>query len=897
MPKNTIIPAAGGPGPAPPVPEQGIRFDRTRATNLRGYTPGGDESDQWVMSWWQKVVGDLGVNRVVWEARIDANNFSRFEVDATNRLIFRANIAGVQEAFVGMQRNYVDVSNWHHIHLSFNRTGGFLQLSFQGYGSPTIQQIPVTTIANIPGYAWLSGTEHFIASDGLDADHFSAYINEMHCVGGGSLPARTAFGTFNSKGVWERIAYAGGHGSRGFYLSFGRTVDLGEDFSGNANDFTVHTNGGSSDQVDDWMERNYCILDVKDHRSTGTIDDGALDVSGGNAAVTMRPEFGEWYYEVDGVGIVWDTGVSGPFDPIIAGPASVNFGQLPFVDVGPSGGELTVNSNNFPATDTDIARNYVGVIEWNGEATNPRDILTGQGQSTVYDIEYADLLGRSDLVWAKKAGPAGTNWYQAHRLRPAAQLPINTGGAEETVNANGVITELLDPGPGFEVTDGATDNDNFNEFGNKYNCLALTVLRYAQNIQVTTNDESDAEEIVSSGSCDTGSSDLELGSEDGGSGSAEQIVGMQWKNVRIPQGATINEAFVQFMVDAPRNDQPNDLEIWAEDIDDAPEFTDTDDDISDRTRTSASVLWSPPEWTSAQDRDADQRTPDIAVPIKEVVDRGGWAIGNDMAVIIQNESGGTVGRHEAEAGNAGTPAEAVGPMLQVAWQEGTVDNGLSLFTYDGVGTIAQVMHGLDEVPEFYAIKRLDSGENWRCYHEGIELALPAPEDGYLSLNLTSAAVDSQLTWNDTPPDSTFLTVSTTDPVNAQGGEYAGMAMRSIDGFSKAFRYIGNGSADGPEIYLGFKPRFILIKRTQVASNWVSMMKVTDIIAAQNNQFNLMDSMGFLNTTDNMFNNIGMHAQANGFKVVDTDAAVNVNAAEYVGIAFAEAGFPVNKASY
>lgn len=893
MPKNTIIPAAGGPGPVPPVPEQSIRFDQTRATNLRGYIPINDtEIDQWTVSLWVKLSGDLTTTRVLWEARIDASNLTRLTIDTQGRIQFEAIIAGTTEAQLRSSRNLRDVSNWVHIYLGF-ASGSLLALRVNGYAW---NNFDITPQFFTPGnWAWLnSAAEHFIGSSGVNADNLSAQMAELHCVGG-SNPLDTAFGVFDANGVWTRIVYAGGHGGRGFYLPFSRTIDLGEDFSGLNHDFPTHTNGagGGGDQFDDWMEKNYCTLDVNDQRSTGTIDNGALEVAGGNAAVTMRPHFGEWYYEVNGVATVWDTGVSGDFDPIIAAGNAVNFGQLPFADVGPSGGELTVNSNNFPAIDTANARDYVATIEWTGLVPDPRTIAIGDGQSTVYDIEYADIIHRTDLVWAKKAGPAGTNWFQAHRLRPAAQIPINTVGAEETANANGLITDL-DPagGVGFEVDAGVTDNDNFNDFGNVYNCLSLHVRNYAQNIITELlNEEATGEELVASGTVDTGSSDLELGSDDGAPGE-EQIIGLYFQGLQIPQGSTVLDARVQFECDFPRDDLPNDLEIWCEDEDDALEFVEVDDNISDRPLTAASTLWSPAEWTTAQQRSPLERTPSFSGAADEVINRGGWAEGNNLVTIIENESGGDVGRHEAEALYGATDN---GPELQIAWRSPGVEaeSLVSLFTYTGIGKERDVMHGNPNVPDLIALKNL-AGDDWVVYCSAIVDA-GAPEDGRLSFNNTGAFVAS-LDWDNTAPDGTFFRVGTPDRANERDVDFAGFTIASNPGFSKVFRYVGNNSLDGPEVYLGFKPRFVVVKRTQVAANWVTMLKVTRIISAQSNQQNLMESQGFLNTTDVFFQNIGIDAYSSGFKVRDLDATVNAAGAEYVGFAFAEASFPLAKGS-
>ncbi len=892
MPKNTIIPAQGGDTAIPPVPEQSIRFDQTRGTNLRGYTPAAStDINQWTVSCWVKLTGDLTTVRTLWEARIDASNLTRLTIDATGRIHFEAIIAGTTEGQLRSSRNLRDVSGWVHIHLRFV-SGSTLALSVNGYPWNNFDLIPQFFT---PGaWAWMSSAaEHFIGSNGLDADNFSGQMAECICASGLNV-AVTSFGSFNANGVWTRSAYAGGFGSFGFNLTFGRTLDLGEDFSGNANDFTVHTNGSSADQFADWMERNYCTLDVNDERSTGTIDDGALEVAAGNAAVTMRPDFGVWYYEVNGVATVWDTGVSGQFDPIFAGPSSLNFGQFPFVDVGPGGGELTVNSNNFPAIGTANARDYVAAIEWTGLAPDLRTIAIGDGQSTIYDIEYKDIIHRTDLVWAKKAGPPGTNWFQAHRLRPAAQVPINTVGAEETANANGLITDL-DPagGVGFEVDAGVTDNDNFNDFGNVYNCLSLHARNYAQNVQINAGDD-DAEEEASGpglGNVDTGSSDIEMVKE-GGTGPFQEV-GLRFNNLLIPQASTILVARMQFETD-DTNTGTNDVLIFCEDIDNAPTFVDgvANFDISGRTKTTGKQAWSPADWPVIGDRTPIQRTPDMLPPVQEVIDRGGWTPGNSLAVIVvEDPAGSQVQEREAEAfGFGGNPAE-----LQVAWRSpgAEAESGVSLFTYEGIGKARDVMHGNPSVPDLIALKNL-GGNDWAVYNSAIVTA-GAPEDGRLSFNNDNAYTASA-DWDNTAPDGTFFRVGTPNRVNEAGIEFAGFTIANLPGFSKVFRYVGNNNISGPEVYLGFKPRFVVVKRTGAAANWVTMLKVTRIISAQSNQQNLMESQGFLNTTDNFFQNIGIDAYANGFKVRDLDATVNAAGAEYVGFAFAEAAFQLAKGS-
>lgn len=890
MPKNTIIPAMGGPGLAPPVPEQGVRFDRTRATNLRGYFSGAAETT-WTISAWVKITGDLNTVRTLFEARQDANNLMRIYFDASNRLNYETTVGGVVVSEHRTARFFVDVGNWFHIMYSF-AANSQIRLDLNGYLFPGIQQLVVATPGNGVGYSWLaSGVEHFIGSNALNADNFSGVIGELHVTEG--VKVATAFGQFNANGTWERIAYAGVHGSQGFYLTFGRTVDLGEDFSGNANDFPTHTNA-ASDQFDDWMERNYCIIDVNDPDTIVSPTEGGLD-NVGSCRVTMRPETGVWYYEKNGVGVVWDTGVSGRFNPLLL-VGSYNFGQLPFVGVGPGGGELTLCSPNLPVKSIVNARAYFAAVEYAGAATNPR-VVTGPGiAGAQFDVEHGDIQHRTDMVWAKNMA-AGQNHYISYRLRTNRQIPLNTSGQEELSNTNGTISDLPDPGPGFETTDGATNNLNFNEFGNVYSAISWRAEEYAQNIP-TAVDSDDAEEIQPfPGAVDIGSSDLELNSE-ADDAASEQQVGLRFLDVQIPQGATVLEARIQFEADETRTTTPCDVEIFCQDADNPPTFVAANGNISSRPKTSGVKWTNVPGWT-LQDRLAAQLTPNFASAVQEVVDRIGWAAGNALVVVItHDQASANYERRTAEGAGSGTPIDAHEPMLQVKWRQALPVPGVSVFTYTGVGKVANVMHGLGVTPEFFAVKRrTGTTDSWRVYCELIQTALPTPQDGALAFNNSGAAIDDVAIWNDSAPNASFIVVGTAGHVNEEAQEHMGLAMASVQGFSKVFRYVGLGGSNGPLVNLGFKPRMILIKRADAIADWFLVTRVLGAGAQVGNaQFNQTGQNLYLDTSGGALNDDNIHIFSHGFHIIDSTAPINTLNGEYIGIAFAEAAFENAKAT-
>ncbi len=144
---------------------------------------------------------------------------------------------------------------------------------------------------------------------------------------------------------------------------------------------------------------------------------------------------------------------------------------------------------------------------------------------------------------------------------------------------------------------------------------------------MTAAGSDDAEESAS-GSVSLTSTDLELVHD-----SSDQTVGMRFAGVNIPQGATIVNASVQFVVDETTSETTT-LTFQAQASDNAPTFTATANNISSRPGTTASVPWSPAAWNTLDQAGPDQRTPNLAPVVQEIVDRPGWTSGNALAILI-----------------------------------------------------------------------------------------------------------------------------------------------------------------------------------------------------------------------------------------------------------------------
>lgn len=211
-----------------------------------------------------------------------------------------------------------------------------------------------------------------------------------------------------------------------------------------------------------------------------------------------------------------------------------------------------------------------------------------------------------------------------------------------------------------------------------------------------------------------------------------------------------------------------------------------------------------------------------------------------------------------------------------------VTQGFSVVTASASGTSpVTVGHGLGVAPRLIIGKVRDvAGTNWYVYNANI-----AAND-YLVLNSTAAKATSSNIW-DIAPTSTVFTVG-----NPQNGWAAGSAgsktyvfycFSEVAGFSKIGSYTGNGSADGPFVFCGFRPRFVMLKRTDAAGDWQSRDISRDPVNGPNG------NALFPNLSNAETASLPIDYLSNGFKIRDT-GAFNTSGATYVFVCFAENPF-------
>jgi hypothetical protein len=218
--------------------------------------------------------------------------------------------------------------------------------------------------------------------------------------------------------------------------------------------------------------------------------------------------------------------------------------------------------------------------------------------------------------------------------------------------------------------------------------------------------------------------------------------------------------------------------------------------------------------------------------------------------------------------------------------------GFSIVSYTGTGSAATIGHGLGVAPKMIIVKNRDDGsEGWNVYHTSTGAG------NFLLLNSTASSSANTNAWNNTSPTSSVFSVGIKSGTGGLTNKYIAYCFAEIEGYSKFGSYTGNGSSDGPFVWCGFRPRFILIKHFSPAGNnwWIMIDTARDI-------FNLSDKKLASNDSGaENFSSVGGSGQnamdilSNGFKLKSTTGDTNGSGVSYIFAAFAEAPFKYARA--
>jgi hypothetical protein len=587
-------------------------------------------------------------------------------------------------------------------------------------------------------------------------------------------------------GVWVPIEYTGSsYGTNGFYITGATASDLGEDFSGNNNDYTS-SGLATTDQMVDTPTNNYCTLSPIDKNSNVTLADGNLVASAGggwyHGRGTLFAPSGKWYYE-------WI-------------PTAGSYAL--------AGWMLNVSGNDYFEEESDVATTfYRGIGAGNGFYIGSGAADTGPTNFSLNDVVMMAIDVDTMKMWV---GVNGT-WY-------------NSGDPAAGTNPVGTWTAAIGQSvaPWYGLFTSTSETFNFGQRPFTYTIPTGFNSWNTSNLPTPSITDGSAhfQPTIYTG---TGSS----------------------RSVDQSGNSTFEPSFV-----------------WVK-----ARNVGYDHALYDQVRGVTKELKS--NDTSAESTITTGLT---------AFESDGFQVGSRLGV---NGSSDSFVAWQWKANGTGS-SNTDGSITSTVSANTTA--GFSIVSYVSNDTAgATVGHGLGVAPSMVIQKNRDSTDNWYVLHTSLSGA------GYnLYLDLTNGEDSNSAWWNGTNPTSTVVTLGPGNGAGSGPNEPSGenrimYCFAEIPGYSSFGSYTGNGSTDGPFIYTGFAPEFIMVKSSSNSgTNW-------DILDATRETFNTRGNQLFANSNAaEASNDHECDFLSNGFKWRDGSGSNNGSGYTIIYMAFAKHPF-------
>jgi len=225
-----------------------------------------------------------------------------------------------------------------------------------------------------------------------------------------------------------------------------------------------------------------------------------------------------------------------------------------------------------------------------------------------------------------------------------------------------------------------------------------------------------------------------------------------------------------------------------------------------------------------------------------------------------------------------------GTFVSWNWKEDATA-GFDIVSYTGNSsdgtTVQDISHSLSAVPHWIIVKNRTDSTNWAVYHKG---NTSAPETEVIYLNATNATSDDSAFFGDTAPTSSQFRVGGDNGVNGNSDAMIAYVWSEKKGFSKFGKYSANNNADGPFVYLGFRPAWLMLKVVDGnTGGW-------DLYDNKRGAFNNQISMLQANANSAQATSDAVDFLSNGFKIRSTSGNQNGSGDTIIYMAFAESPF-------
>jgi hypothetical protein len=288
--------------------DNSLRFNRGSSDYLNRTPASTTNQTTWTYSTWIKISFDKSnYPRIFSAGTTTANHFEITLMNETDgselRILGDTSSSRTLNWTTAMK--FRDPSAWYHLVVALDTTqatqSNRLKVYVNGSLFSTAGASSVLPSQNNT-YVVNSTTQHNIGRSNPYSEYYTGYMAETYLIDGQQL-APSDFGEFDEdSGIWKPIAYEGTYGTNGFYLEFKDSSALGDDTSGNTNDFTVN-NLTSIDQTTDTPTNNFATMNPLTKSSLANLEEGNLKVianspaDNGNTQITFAPQVGKWYFE------------------------------------------------------------------------------------------------------------------------------------------------------------------------------------------------------------------------------------------------------------------------------------------------------------------------------------------------------------------------------------------------------------------------------------------------------------------------------------------------------------------------------------------------------------------------------------------------------------------------
>jgi hypothetical protein len=764
------------------------RFDGTTSDYLN-FTPGAGNRKLWTFSTWLKRCASTQQDILI--AGADSNNKTQITVESSNKINFElvtgGGIVGVRVTTAVLR----DPSSWYHIVIVCDSASGTpedrQQIWLNGVRITSFSTNTTTTL-NTDTFFSNSQAMYLGRRSYSTAANLNGYLSQTCFIDGAALTA-SSFGE-DKNGVWVPKDPTGlTFGDEGWLLAYATSSALGDDTSGNGNDWTVNGLAAADQMTDTPSGSNFCTwtpLKFRDPAKLAVLSDGNLAALFDNGTYleyswgTMAlPAEGKWYWEYKCTAV---------------------------------GGESSygISGINVPEGNPDVARTY---------RENGKKYLN-MGSATT----YGDTFTTNDVIGVAVDMDGGNLYFYKN----------NTIQASGTAAYTDLLTALPDGGwtPLGAGYNNASVLANFGQTAFAYTPPTGYVALNTANLPEPT----------------IGPNSTTLTSE-----VFDSILYTGNGTAIGSGGKTISSlAF-----------QPDFTWIKNRDAADSHMLFDASRGVTNHISSDS---------TAVQVTTAESLTSFTAT---------GFTLGNNVAVNTNTED---YVAWNWKANGAGAANED--GSINTTKTSANTDAGISVITYTGNASYGQTVgHGLGVAPQVVICKNLSNTRNWRVYFE----TLGATK--YINLD-DSAVAGTYGSWNDTAPTSSVF--STTDAsaadraTNYNGDTFVAYCFAEVEGFSSFSSYTGNGNADGPFIYTGFRPAYVMIKSVSTVHSWW----ITDTVR---NTSNVIGDYLYANLADAEYNAVQMDALSNGFKLRTTGTTTNSSGNEFIYMAFAENPFKYSNA--